>query len=93
MTHTYELLVISKPEEREDTEKKLTDLIKIHLSEKGLTKKEDLGKKVLAYPINRLNEGHYLLFTLTTESDKIQSFTQKLRSFEAIVRHLLVRRK
>lgn len=92
MLQTYELLTIIKPEEFSETEKKTVEFLKKQLGEKSIEKKDDLGKKTLVYPIKKVKEGNYLLFTLAAEPAKITEVSAKLKTFESIVRYLLVKK-
>lgn len=93
MLQKYELLTIIKPESFSETEKKIVEFLKKQLGDKAIEKKEDLGKKTLVYPIKKMKEGNYYLFTLSCDSEKILEVSAKLKTFESIVRFLLVKKK
>lgn len=56
----------------------------------SLLSQEMLGKKKLAYPIKKTRNGFYVLQTFNLEGKKLQSFDNKLRSMEPIIRYLVV---
>lgn len=93
MVHAYELIVMIKPDEVQDTVKKLTEIIKKLLPGETSIKKEELGKKTLAYPIKKIKEANYFLFSISCDAAKIPELSQKLKTFEKILRFLLIRRK
>jgi len=50
------------------------------------------GKRHLAYPIGKLQEGHYVLMQIQQGPDKITELERSLKLQEQIIRHLIVRR-
>lgn len=55
-----------------------------------LEKHEDLGKKKLAYPIKKSRTGHYVLVNFSAPADKIGELEHKIRTTQAIIRHLVL---
>src|SRR3989338_8309136 len=51
---------------------------------------EMMGKKKLAYPIQKTRNGFYILDTFSLEGSKLKSLDNKLRSVEPIIRYLVV---
>ena len=88
----YELVVIYRPEavERsEETIKKLTDML---AREEITVKSQDVwGKKHLAYPIKKLNDGYYVALTVeSTVPSKMKSVTNALRNDDMIIRFMFI---
>lgn len=89
----YELVVVLKSALKEEDRKKMLDSIKSWLKDNKITKEEDWGSKVLAYPIKHEEAGYYYDFLLETETAIPEGFEKKLLSHDSILRHLLVRTK
>jgi len=87
----YELMVILKPLLPEDirsgVEKKVEKLVK---NAKGKVLGEDVwGKRHLAYPIKKHEEGYYIVYKLELAQDKIKEFKFELGLINDILRSLL----
>ena len=54
---------------------------------------KDLGRKKLAYPINKEVSGFYFLITVEAPTEAIQEFDRRLRLNENIVRHLILKKE
>jgi small subunit ribosomal protein S6 len=48
------------------------------------------GKRVLAYPINKINEGVYTLIEFTGDGKVVTELDRKLRIDENVMRHIVV---
>lgn len=81
----YELMVIAKADGADErVEKHLKDLAATEM------KKQSLGKKQLAYPIKKVTEAEYFLWTFEAEGAAVNQLDNKLRlEQELILRHLL----
>ena len=79
----YEVLYIINPNLAEDETAALVEKFKAMVEAEGtLTSIEEWGKRKLAYPINDLPEGYYVLMTceckpeLPTELDRVFKITE-----------------
>ena len=52
---------------------------------------KDMGRKKLAYPINKEISGFYYLINAEATNEVIQEFDRKLRINENILRHLILK--
>jgi len=52
---------------------------------------KDMGRKKLAYPINKEISGFYYLINAEATNETIQEFDRKLRINENILRHLILK--
>lgn len=88
----YELVVVVSSKIGEDEQKKL--LVKIGdwvEKAKGKIKETvNWGKKPLAFPIKRENEGVYTLFNLTLPTGEVASLEKRVKMEENILRHLII---
>ncbi len=52
---------------------------------------EKLGRKRLAYEIQRQNQGFYVLFTVTADGDIVKEVERRFRVMDSVLRYLTVR--
>lgn len=87
----YELMIILKPLLPEDIrgglQKKLEKLI---TKGKGkITATDSWGKRHLAYPIKKHDEGYYIVYKVSMDPAFVQDFRKELRLTNDILRFLL----
>ena len=94
MTKNYELMVILSPKLNEEEANQLNDSILAIVKDLSgeLIKTEPWGRRMLAYPINKLQEGYYFLNYLKMESLKVKTLKQQLGLNENIIRHMIITR-
>jgi small subunit ribosomal protein S6 len=87
----YEAMFIFKPDlEGEDLEKVVEHVEEVITKEgKGKTKHDNLGKRTLAYPINKLREGVYVNYQFSAEPLTIIKIKDALQHDESIVRFIV----
>ena len=90
----YELTMILDPDLTSENQKKLLEKFKKLIEDsKGKTvKQEDLGKKELAYPINKKKNGAYFFWEIKVSAEAIRQLDKKLKIDEDIMRHLIIRK-
>lgn len=93
MQTDYELMVVLKPLLMEDIKEKIIPKISNEVKKLGgkLELKDNMGKRILAYPIRGFKEGYYLVYKLTMSSDKIEEFSKWLNIYDALLRHLIIK--
>ena len=89
----YEIMYILHPssndEEIEQLSGQMEEVVK---SYKGEVHSIDrLGKKKLAYEIEDLKEGQYLLFNISSSGECVKEFERRLRVSDRVLRYLTVR--
>lgn len=52
---------------------------------------DDVGKRNLAYPINKKHEGHYVLFEIDGSGQEIAELERRMRVNDLIMRYMTVR--
>ena len=89
----YELIVIISPEVPEEEVPTNIDKIGEFITSKGgsITQVDRWGKRRLAYPINHLKEGNYVLTKFKFEPSMTAELEANLRISEKILRHMIVR--
>ena len=93
MNRKYELVYVVSPDA---TEEQVNDL---HTQVDGIVqrmggqieKTENWGRRKLAYEIGRHKEGTYVLETLLGSGDLLKEIDRRLKVFDIVIRHLVVR--
>ncbi|MEX0616919.1 MAG: 30S ribosomal protein S6 [Candidatus Woykebacteria bacterium] len=89
----YELLVLGKGDLSEAEQKNLTgELEKLIHDEKGtVEKRQDWGKRNLAYEIKKQKEGNYFLIHFLAPEPLAKKLEKKLSIDENVLRYMLLR--
>ncbi len=87
----YEAMSIFKPNvDEEKLEKEIKSVERaIKTRGKGVVKFDNLGKKTLAYPIEKFNEGIYVNYQFTAQPLAITKIKDALRHKENILRFMI----
>ena len=88
----YELLFFVAPTLEEEARTKVMDRIEnvITEGEGTIDSHEDWGKRKLAYEINNLSEGDYILINFHADPDHIAELDRVLRINDSVERHMIV---
>jgi small subunit ribosomal protein S6 len=89
---TYEVLFILSPQVTEEEATTLINDFKGIATTNGATlKSEDAwGRRRLAYPIHKFNEGIYHLFVLESEGS-LSELDRRMKNVDRVLRHVIVR--
>ncbi len=87
-------MVIISPKLNADEANALNDSILALIRDNGgeIIKTDPWGKRMLAYPINKLQEGYYYVNYFTLESTSVKTAKKQLTLNENILRHMFVAR-
>ena len=93
---TYELVVIADPRLSDEDAVSLMEEYKSLITSDGATRvprEESWGKRKLAYPIQKLNEGRYHVYYIESDTGKnsIPDVEQRMRQNDKVLRFLTVR--
>ncbi|HSM12811.1 MAG TPA: 30S ribosomal protein S6, partial [Thermoanaerobaculia bacterium] len=93
---TYELAIVADPRLSDDEFTSLVDETKQLITSRGgeVVREESWGKRKLAYPNRKLNEGRYTFLHLQMEAAKASLFPEvelRLNQNEKVLRYLTVR--
>jgi small subunit ribosomal protein S6 len=90
---TYEAVCVFRPEEEAFSAAR--DTVRSELQSLGasITKEEDMGRRTLAYPIKKMNQGHYYLFVVEMDPGSVQQTEESLKLKVDMLRFLLVRQE
>ena len=89
----YEVLLIVDTETPDDEFKRLTEMLQQIVTDQGGTviKTDNMGRRQLAYPINRKSEGNYLLLEVEGTGREIAELERRMRVNDQIMRYITVR--
>ncbi len=92
---TYELMYVVDPRVADEDVVTMTQEYKNMIVAGGsqITGEENWGRRKLAYPIDKLNEGKYVLFYISSEGGKtaLPEVEHRMRQNDKILRYLTVR--
>ncbi|HEY0407323.1 MAG TPA: 30S ribosomal protein S6 [Pyrinomonadaceae bacterium] len=90
---TYEVMFIVDPKTAEDDITRLSENLQQVIADQGgtVTKNENMGRRQLAYPIGRVNEGHYILFEVDGSGKEIAELERRMRVNDQVIRYMTVR--
>ncbi len=89
----YELALVFKPLSSEDIKDKVMPKIEKTIKDLDgkMALKNSLGKRLLAYPINKFKEGIYSFYNIEISSAKTAELKKDLRLTNEVLRFLLIR--
>lgn len=90
---TYELVYIIDPALTDEVRKELIERFNGLIAQAGGTvdKVDEWGKRRLAYPINDLNEGYYVLTHFTAPTDLPRELERNMQIQDSVMRYLITR--
>lgn len=90
---TYETIFILKPDfPEEDTAKFVTQMEEVVTSTGGTLQKTDrMGRRRLAYQIQKYHEGEFVLLASESEPATIQEVERRLKVAEPVLKYMTVR--
>jgi len=90
----YEIVFLVHPDQSEQVPA-MVDRYKSSIESAGGTihRHEDWGRRLLAYPIQKIHKAHYVLLNIECGQDTLDELTNTFRFNDAVIRHLVVRRK
>jgi len=91
--YDYELLMVVSPEADEDRVTGLVDRVASYVTEGGgsISNQENWGVRRLAYPIQRFQEGNYMLTQFVLDPKLVLELDRTLVASEDVLRHLVTR--
>lgn len=92
MVRDYELMFIVRPDVDDDGLRASVDSVKTLVEGQGgeMTKTTMWGKRRLAYEVQHLRDGHYVIAELRLDGSKVAAVERALRIHDTVFRHLLV---
>src|SRR5215468_12739281 len=89
----YEIMFIVNPNATEEEIDKINAQLENIITSGGGTieKIEKMGKRRLAYEVDKQREGYYVLFTIVGNGDIIKECERRLRVMDAVIKYITVR--
>ena len=89
----YEIMFIVNPNTAEDEVDKINSQIEHVITAGGgqIAKIEKMGKRKLAYEIERHRDGQYILFVIAANGDIVKECERRLRVMDPVIRYITVR--
>ncbi len=89
----YEIVLMVHPDQSEQVPAMLDRYSNIITAGNGVIhRREDCGRRQLAYPINKLYKAHYLLLNIECDAKVLSELVTIFKFNDAIVRHLILNR-
>lgn len=90
---TYEVMYMVDPDTADDTIAKLNDAVGNLIKKEGgnVVRMDDVGRRTLAYPIQKKTEGYYVLFEIEGSGQEIAELERRMRVNDMIMRYITVR--
>jgi len=87
----YEIVFVFKDDE--EAYKKGKELVTEELTriEAKITKEDDMGSRELAYPVKKETRGHYYVYFIEADPDKVTSTDRSFRLSKEILKYLFVK--
>lgn len=88
----YEGVFIFKPNLEEEVRVQTLDRIKSAIEASGtITEVNEWGNRKLAYEINYIREGYYVIINFESTADVVAEVERRSRISDAIIRYMVVR--
>lgn len=86
-------MYIVSPETADDDLTKINEAIATTITSQGgtIANTDNMGRRKLAYPINKKTEGHYVLLEVEGTGKEILELERRMRVNDAIIRFVTVR--
>ncbi len=87
----YEAVIILKPDLGEEATAALVEKFKTLVEQHGTVAEiDEWGKRHLAYPIDDINEGYYVLMTFTAEPTLPAEMDRQMRINDNVMRSMII---
>lgn len=94
MNRPYEVMYVLDTRLDEESQSKINGRVQETIAKIGgkVESTESLGRKRLAYPIKKQNDGLYMLTNFEADSRSLKELNRVMNITEGLLRHLVVRR-
>lgn len=87
----YEVMFIVEAALEDDKKEAVVEMVKEIISADGEVGKVNVwGNKKLAYPINKKNEGYYVVIEFTANAGLPKELDRRLKISDSIIRHIII---
>ncbi len=89
----YEIVILVHPDQSEQVPAMIERYQGIITSNKGKVHRlEDWGRRLLAYPINKIHKAHYVLMNIECGGESLNQLTDAFRFNDAVLRNLVFKK-
>lgn len=90
----YEIVFLVHPDQSEQVPSMVERYSAVVTKDGGhIHRVEDWGRRVLAYPINKLVKAHYVMMNVECHNDALDEITTAFKFNDAVIRNLVIRRE
>lgn len=90
----YEIVFLVHPDQSEQVPAMIERYQSIVTSNNGTVHRlEDWGRRLLAYPINKIHKAHYVLMNIECDSESLTQLTDGFRFNDAVIRNLVIKKE
>ena len=89
---TYEAVVIFQSDEAQHQAGR--EFLRKEFESSGITikKEEDIGDRLLAYPVRKNDRGRYVLYLVDSEAEQLRALNRTMKLRPEILKYLFVRK-
>lgn len=89
----YEIVFLVHPDQSEQVPAMIERYQSIVTSNNGtIHRLEDWGRRLLAYPINKIHKAHYVLMNIECDAESLKQLTEGFRFNDAVIRNLVIKK-
>jgi len=89
----YEIVFLVHPDQSEQVPAMIERYQSIVTSNNGtIHRLEDWGRRLLAYPINKIHKAHYVLMNIECDDESLTQLTEGFRFNDAVIRNLVIKK-
>ncbi|HCA89209.1 MAG: 30S ribosomal protein S6 [Legionellaceae bacterium] len=90
----YEIVFLIHPDQSDQVPAMMERYENIIIKHEGVIhRKEDWGRRQLAYPIQDVHKAHYILVNIECNQATLDELENTIKFNDAIIRHLILKRK
>ena len=89
----YEIVFLVHPDQSEQVPAMIDRYKEMIAANSGaIHRLEDWGRRLLAYPINKIHKAHYVLMNIECDANTLKELTDAFRYNDAVIRNLVVKK-
>lgn len=89
----YEIVFLVHPDQSEQVPAMIDRYKEMITGNNGqIHRIEDWGRRLLAYPINKIHKAHYVLMNIECNADSLKELTEAFRYNDAVIRNLVIKK-
>ena len=89
----YEIVFLVHPDQSEQVPAMIDRYKEMITGNDGqIHRLEDWGRRLLAYPINKIHKAHYVLMNIECNADSLKELTEAFRYNDAVIRNLVIKK-